>query len=123
MIKWAWVVVPALLLAGCSKKNEEKAPAAPTTLHEVMKNEVDTRADDVWAVGNAHISGDAGLDGASMTDARGEAGFIIFADCTGAVPFRANAADPPMPSTTARHPASGRMRKEPESLSPFMNHS
>jgi hypothetical protein len=69
MIKWAWVVVPALLLAGCSKKNEEKAPAAPTTLHEVMKNEVDTRADDVWAVGNAHISGDAGLDGASMTDA------------------------------------------------------
>jgi hypothetical protein len=34
-----------------------------------MKTEIDTRADDVWAVGNAHISGDAGLDGATMTDA------------------------------------------------------
>lgn len=69
MIRWAWIVAPALLLAGCSKKQEEKGPPAPTTLHEVMKNEIDTRADDVWAVGNAHISGDAGLDGASMTDA------------------------------------------------------
>ena len=67
MNKLCWVVVPALLLAGCSKKQEP--PAGPTTLHEVMKNEVDTRADDVWAVGNAHISGDAGLDGATMTDA------------------------------------------------------
>ena len=67
MNKLCWVVVPALLLAGCSKKQE--APAGPTTLHEVMKNEVDTRADDVWAVGNAHISGDAGLDGSTMTDA------------------------------------------------------
>jgi hypothetical protein len=68
MTRWAWIVVPALLLAGCSKK-QEAPPAGPATLHEVMKTEIDTRADDVWAVGNAHISGDAGLDGATMTDA------------------------------------------------------
>ena len=67
MNKLCWIALPALLLAGCSKKQEQ--PAQPATLHEVMKNEVDTRADDVWAIGNAHISGDAGLDGASMSDA------------------------------------------------------
>jgi hypothetical protein len=61
------MVVPALLLAGCSKKPEQ--PARKTTLHEVMKEEVDTRADDVWAVGNAHMSEDAGINGASMSDA------------------------------------------------------
>jgi cytochrome c556 len=65
MIKWAWVVVPALLLAGCSKKQE--APQA-RTLHEIMKDEVDVRADDVWAIGNAHIGADAGIDASTMTD-------------------------------------------------------
>ena len=68
MNRLTWIVVPALLLAaGCSKKPEQ--PAKATTLHEVMKTEVDPRADDVWAVGNAHMSNDAGLDGKSMTDA------------------------------------------------------
>ena len=67
MRSWALVVAPALLLGGCQKKAEEPAPK--TTLHEVMKDEVDPRGDDVWAVGNAHIDGDAGLDGASMTQA------------------------------------------------------
>jgi hypothetical protein len=68
MTNWAWIAVPALLLAGCAKKHEpEQRPR--TTLHEVMKDEVDTRADDVWAVGNAHIGEDAGLDGAGMTNA------------------------------------------------------
>lgn len=62
-----WTVVPALLLAGCSKRPEQAAKKA--TLHEVMKEEVDTRGDDVWAVGNKHMTGDAGLDGATMTDA------------------------------------------------------
>ena len=60
MRTWVWIAVPALLLAsGCSKKTEQ--PATPTTLHEVMKNEVDTRGDDVWAVGNKHMTEDAGL--------------------------------------------------------------
>ena len=67
MKRWAWMVVPALLLAGCAKKPEQ--PAKKTTLHEVMKDEVDGRGDDVWAVGNRHMTEDAGLDGATMTDA------------------------------------------------------
>jgi cytochrome c556 len=70
MNKLAWIAVPALLLvAGCSKKQEPQQPAKPTVLHEVMKNEIDNRADDVWAVGNAHMDKDAGLDGKSMSDA------------------------------------------------------
>jgi len=67
MKAWAWVVVPALLLAGCQKKAEQ--PAKRATIHEVMKEEVDKRADDVWAVGNKHMSEDAGMNGATMTDA------------------------------------------------------
>lgn len=67
MKAWAWIVVPALLLAGCSKKAEQ--PAKRTTVHEIMKDEVDTRADDVWAIGNAHMTEEAGLNGATMTDA------------------------------------------------------
>jgi len=67
MKAWAWIVVPALLLAGCSKNAEQ--PAKRTTVHEVMKDEVDTRADDVWGVGNAHMTEDAGINGATMTDA------------------------------------------------------
>jgi hypothetical protein len=59
--------VPALLLAGCSKKPEQ--PAKKATLHEVMKEEIDTRGDDVWAVGNKHMTEDAGLNAATMTDA------------------------------------------------------
>jgi cytochrome c556 len=67
MRAWAWIVVPALVLTGCSKKAEQ--PPKRTTVHEVMKDEVDTRADDVWAVGNAHMTEEAGLNGATMTDA------------------------------------------------------
>jgi hypothetical protein len=60
------LAVPALSLAGCSKKAEP--PAKPATLHEVMKTEIDVRGDDVWAVGNKHMTEDAGLNGATMTD-------------------------------------------------------
>lgn len=67
MKTWAYIVVPALLLAGCAKKPVQ--PAGKTTLHEVMKDEVDTRADDVWAVGNAHMTEQGGLDGTRMSDA------------------------------------------------------
>jgi hypothetical protein len=64
--KWVWIVVPALLLtAGCKK--QEAAQQQPT-FHEIMKERVDTRADDVWAIGNAHIDANAGIDGASMSD-------------------------------------------------------
>lgn len=68
MNRLGWIMVPAVLLAaGCSKKQEQPA-AKPAFLHDIMKNEVDPRADDVWAVGNAHMDKDAGLDGKSMTD-------------------------------------------------------
>jgi hypothetical protein len=60
-------VVPALLLtAGCKK--QEAAPQQ-RTFHEIMKDDVDVRADDVWAIGNAHINDQAEIDAASMTDA------------------------------------------------------
>jgi cytochrome c556 len=65
MNKFAWVMVPTLLLAGCAKKEEQ---AQQPTFHEIMKNRVDTRADDVWAIGNAHIDANAGIDAASMSD-------------------------------------------------------
>jgi hypothetical protein len=65
MNKLAWIVVPALLLtAGCKK---QEAPQQ-RTFHEIMKDEVDKRADDIWAIGNAHISDQAGIDAASMSD-------------------------------------------------------
>ena len=66
MNKWAWIVVPGLVLAASCQKQETAPPQK--TLHEVMKDEVDERADVVWAIGNAHINGDAGIDAASMTD-------------------------------------------------------
>jgi len=61
-----WIVVPALMLtAGCKKQEE---PPQQLTLHEIMKDKVDVRADDVWAIGNSHINGQAGIDAASMSD-------------------------------------------------------
>ena len=66
MNKWVWIVVPALLLtAGCKK---QEAGPQQKTLHEIMKDQVDVRADDVWAIGNAHIGADTGIDAASMSD-------------------------------------------------------
>jgi hypothetical protein len=60
------MIVPALLLvAGCHK---QEAASGQKTFHEIMKDEVDKRADDVWAIGNAHISDQAGIDAASMSD-------------------------------------------------------
>ena len=67
MTRWFWIVLPGVLLtAGCHKQAE--APQQKT-FHEIMKDEVDTRADDVWAIGNAHIGANAGIDAASMSDA------------------------------------------------------
>ena len=66
MNRWVWIVMPGLLLtAGCQK---QEAGPQQKTLHEIMKDQVDVRADDVWAIGNAHIGADAGIDAASMSD-------------------------------------------------------
>ena len=66
MKNWAWMMVPALLVTASCKK-EETQPQQKT-LHEVMKDEIDVRADVVWAIGNDHIDANAGIDAASMTD-------------------------------------------------------
>ena len=65
MNKLAWLAMPVLLLAGCSKKSEQPQQK---TLHEIMKDEVDVRADKVWDIGNKHIDANAGIDAASMSD-------------------------------------------------------
>jgi cytochrome c556 len=65
-MRLAWIVLPALLLASGCKKQE--ATPQQKTVHEIMKDEVDLRADDVWAIGNAHIDANAGIDAASMSD-------------------------------------------------------
>lgn len=58
----------ALAIAACSSGGE-KAAEEQMTFNEVMKNEIDTRADDVWVIGNAAMADDAGLDPSKMTDA------------------------------------------------------
>jgi cytochrome c556 len=66
MKNFAWFMVPALLLTASCKKQE--AEPQQKTLHEIMKDEVDVRADDVWAIGNDHIDANAGIDATSMSD-------------------------------------------------------
>ena len=69
-MKWALTVLslPLLALAACSSPKEEQ-PKAQSSLNEVMKNEVDPRADDVWAIGNKAMDDQAGIDPKLMTDA------------------------------------------------------
>lgn len=60
-----WLVA---FLAACSSSEEQPAKPAQT-FHEIMKDEIDLRADVVWEVGNAAIDDQAGIDPAKMTDA------------------------------------------------------
>ena len=64
----AWLVPAVLLVAGCSQGSKEPEEAAQT-FHEVMKDEVDVRADIVWGVGNAAIGDKGGINPAKMSDA------------------------------------------------------
>jgi hypothetical protein len=69
MNKLALGLAPVLVvLPGCSQEAKEPAQVAQT-FHEVMKDEVDVRADLVWAVGNAAIGDRGGIDAAKMSDA------------------------------------------------------
>jgi len=63
-----WLVPALALAAGCSGEKTEPEQAKQT-FHEVMKGEVDTRADLVWGVGNAAIGDRGGIDPTKMTDA------------------------------------------------------
>jgi len=67
-MKWVLAPMAVLLLAGCSSPREESS-APQLTFNEIMKGEIDIRADEVWAIGNAAIDEQAGLDPAKMTDA------------------------------------------------------
>jgi hypothetical protein len=62
----SWLAPALLLVAGCSQENDEPELVAQT-FHEVMKDEVDVRADIVWGVGNAAIGDRGGIDPAKMS--------------------------------------------------------
>ncbi len=72
MNKTVFLALPAIaLVAACSQKtkqNEQPAQAGPT-FHEVMKNEVDKHADEIWDVTNPAVGDKGGIDPAKMTDA------------------------------------------------------
>jgi len=71
MIKTLLLALPAIaLLAACSQKNEQEqqqAQAAPT-FHDVMKDQIDKHADEVWDVTNPAVGDLGGIDGSKMTD-------------------------------------------------------
>ena len=64
-----YAILPVLLLAASCKKQEEPAAQAELlTFHEVMKNQVDKHADELWDMTNSWIGEKAGLDPAKMDD-------------------------------------------------------
>lgn len=69
MVRRALLLIPILAALGACSSNEADTAETPT-FHEAMKNRVDVRADGVWAIGNAAIADDAGLDPAKMTEDR-----------------------------------------------------
>jgi cytochrome c556 len=58
------------LVSACSKEAEKPAPL---TFHEVMKDQVDKNADELWEISNAAIGDGAGIDAAKMDNARWDA--------------------------------------------------
>lgn len=55
-------------MGGCSAEKTPEAAAPAPTFHEVMKDKVDAHADALWAIANAAIADDAGIDPSKMTD-------------------------------------------------------
>lgn len=72
MTKTVFAALPAvLLLAACSShKKEQPAPNAESgpTFHDVMKDEIDKHADEVWDVTNSAVGDKGGIDASKMTD-------------------------------------------------------
>ena len=70
MKKTLLLALPALaVLAACSHKNEEQQAQSAPTFHDVMKDEVDKHADEVWEVTNPAVGDKGGIDPTKMTDA------------------------------------------------------
>lgn len=62
-----WIAPALVLLAACSRE-EPTEPAAALTFHEIMKDEIDKNADELWDISNSAIGDRGGLDPAKMTD-------------------------------------------------------
>ena len=68
-----YAILPLLLLAASCKKQEEPAAQAEVlTFHEIMKDQVDKHADELWDLSNQWIGEKAGIDPAKMNDERWE---------------------------------------------------
>ena len=63
------ILSPLALATACSQGQDEPA-AEVQTFHEVMKDEVDKNADELWDIANKAIGDRAGIDPTKMTDAR-----------------------------------------------------
>jgi len=68
--KVSWLVLAAsfAVVAACSSQKEEAPAQAQPTLHEVMKDEVDVHADELWEISNPALGDNAHLDAALMND-------------------------------------------------------
>jgi hypothetical protein len=64
-----WIAPLLALTTACSQEHEEKAPEQ-LTFHEIMKNEVDKNADELWDISNKAIGERAGIDPDKMSDAQ-----------------------------------------------------
>lgn len=61
-----WFAPSLVVLAACSQEADEPSP----TFHELMLNEVDKNADELWDISNTAMGERAGIDPAKMTDER-----------------------------------------------------
>jgi len=69
MNKLGLLLVPALALSACAKEEPAEEAAPQLTFHEVMKDEVDKNADELWDISNSAIGDAAGINPEKMTDA------------------------------------------------------
>lgn len=55
-------------LAACSHKEQQQQAQAGPTFHDVMKDQIDKHADEVWDVTNPAVGDQGGIDPTKMTD-------------------------------------------------------
>jgi hypothetical protein len=69
-ISWAVLGISLAVVAACSSQKKEAEAPAQLTLHEVMKDQIDKNADELWDISNPAEGESGGLDPARMTDER-----------------------------------------------------